>query len=82
MKPGKKNNLLLKTLLSDNKKEPNTKEKSATKQTQKTTKLFKGKLKGKRKDLPAATRVMIEQEQNKVIGLYRQLKKNKQTLDT
>lgn len=34
-------------------------------------------LKGKRKDLPVATRRMIEHQQSKAIEMYRQLKKNK-----
>lgn len=34
-------------------------------------------LKGKRKDLPRATRRMIEEQQTKAVELYRQMKKNK-----
>lgn len=38
----------------------------------------KAQLKGKRKELPAATRTMLEQEQSKIIELYRNLKKSKE----
>lgn len=39
----------------------------------------KQQLKGKRKDLPAATRNMLDGERSKMIELYRQLKKGQQS---
>lgn len=79
-RPGQKNNLLLKSLLKSGNKEAESKVLPNVQHTPKAPRKFKGKLKGKLKDLPAGTRAMIEKEQNKVIDMYRQLKKNKQTV--
>lgn len=77
-RPGKKDNLLLKSILKTSDKEVSSNATPTAPQTPKAQRKFKGKLKGKLKDLPATTRAMIEKEQNKVIDMYRQLKKNKQ----
>ncbi|XP_055911386.1 coiled-coil domain-containing protein 137 [Eupeodes corollae] len=79
-RPGKKDNLLLKSMLKSTTKESIPKVATEAQQAQKAPRKFKGKLKGKLKDLPPVTRAMIEKEQNKVIDMYRQLKKNKQSL--
>ncbi|XP_017067307.1 uncharacterized protein LOC108105324 [Drosophila eugracilis] len=86
-RPGRKANLLLKSML-DAKKFPNSEqepeESSLTKLSAKSKSLFKtptkAQMKGKRKDLPLATRSMLESERNKMVLLYRQLK-NKTTAD-
>ena len=67
-------------MLKGTNKEAVSKVKTIAPQTLKAPRKFKGKLKGKLKDLPAGTRAMIEKEQNKVIDMYRQLKKNKPSL--
>lgn len=72
-RPGKKN-LLLKELLSvetalEAKQLPNPKQTSFQ--------LTKSTMKGKRKDLPKATRKMLEDERTKMVELYRSLKKSK-----
>lgn len=82
MQPGKKNNLLLKDLLKnqeiDNSESDNNKNstQSSSKKAKSTT-VNKNQLKGKRKDLPEVTRNMLETEQQKMISLYRELKKAK-----
>lgn len=38
---------------------------------------MKSQLKGKRKDLPEVTRNMLENERQKLVSLYRDLKKSK-----
>ncbi|XP_054727975.1 coiled-coil domain-containing protein 137 [Anastrepha obliqua] len=74
-RPGKKSNLLLKSLLSDTKTNsentPERKVKAVTGKVEKNT------LSGKRKNLPMATRKMLEDEQSKFIEIYRAMKKTK-----
>lgn len=69
--PGKKN-LLLHSVISGNADETKPVTKS-------TPKLPSFDLKGKRKELPMATRQMIENQQKNVVELYRQLKKRNRT---
>lgn len=80
-RPGRKSNLLLKSLmetesritsLTSEASSVNSNTKTVQKKKSPPTKL---QLKGKRKDLPAATRNMLEGERSKMIDLYRQLKK-------
>lgn len=59
---------------STDKPSPSTTQKEA-KPTQSNNKMT-GTLKGKRKDLSMALRHMIDNEQNNVVNLYRQMKKN------
>ncbi|KAL7744042.1 hypothetical protein ACLKA6_001271 [Drosophila palustris] len=87
-RPGRKSNLLLKSLMDtagDTTTETSptspanfSKKKSAQKKSTPT----KLQLKGKRKDLPAATRSMLEGERSKMIDLYRQLKKEQNKTTT
>ncbi|KAH8409004.1 hypothetical protein KR009_004994 [Drosophila setifemur] len=84
-RPGRKANLLLKTML-----DPASQAKPSEHQVEgsngfpgkaKKTPFkapTKAQMKGKRKDLPAATRNMLENERNKMVLLYRQLKNNTQ----
>ncbi|KAH8274788.1 hypothetical protein KR026_006155 [Drosophila bipectinata] len=82
-RPGRKSNLLLKSLL-DTAKTPDSNDTDAEGSKRsgfpgkaKTTPFktpTKAQMKGKRKDLPAATRSMLETERNKMVLLYRQLK--------
>ncbi|XP_037938205.1 coiled-coil domain-containing protein 137-like [Teleopsis dalmanni] len=77
-RPGKKN-LLLKTLLDQTDDKPTNLNNATTKlKGIKNKTISKSQLKGKRKDLPLATRSMLENEQSKIVELYRQLKKSKQ----
>lgn len=69
--PGKKN-LLLHSVISGAVEKTETKSKSGPK-------LPSFDLKGKRKELPMATRQMIENQQKNVVELYRQLKKKSRT---
>ncbi|XP_012160518.1 coiled-coil domain-containing protein 137 [Ceratitis capitata] len=73
-RPGKKSNLLLKSLLPETKSEDVSLEKKSKITGGKTEKV---KLSGKRKNLSTAARKMIEEEQNKFIELYRSMKKAK-----
>ncbi|CAD7090095.1 unnamed protein product [Hermetia illucens] len=75
-RPGKKNSLLLKKMLDD---EGGETAEESVKPVNKgdTKKKVSLDLKGKRKDLPRATRRMIEEQQTKAVELYRQMKKNK-----
>ncbi|XP_036317962.1 uncharacterized protein LOC118732940 [Rhagoletis pomonella] len=73
-RPGKKSNLLLKSLLPDNRVE-NEKELKVPKVAD--GKVEKPALSGKRKKLPLATRKMLEDEQGKLIEMYRAMKKTK-----
>ncbi|XP_037046265.1 coiled-coil domain-containing protein 137 [Bradysia coprophila] len=70
-RPGKKN-LLLHSVISGavEKEQP---------KANKATKLPSFDLKGKRKELPMATRQMIENQQKNVVEMYRQLKKKNRT---
>ncbi|XP_050070644.1 coiled-coil domain-containing protein 137 [Anopheles maculipalpis] len=72
-RPGAKS-LLLSSLLEP--KQTEEEEPVPKKKSKKKAKETKLDLKGKRKNLPAATRMKIEREQQNVIELYRQLKKN------
>lgn len=79
LQPGKKNNLLLKDLLisqeNGNKEDNAQKPPNKKSKTEKTS--TKNQLKGKRKDLPEVTRNMLENERQKLVSLYRDLKKSK-----
>ncbi|XP_016938849.2 coiled-coil domain-containing protein 137 [Drosophila suzukii] len=86
-RPGRKANLLLKSMLDPDKIQSNEQEQdesSRSKVAAKSKSPFKtptrAQMKGKRKDLPLATRSMLESERNKMVLLYRQLK-NKTTAD-
>ncbi|KAH8386969.1 hypothetical protein KR093_003755 [Drosophila rubida] len=79
-RPGSKSNLLLKSLMEKPASSAVASQSAASSLPAKTKKLqhttpTKQQLKGKRKDLPAATRNMLEGERSKMIDLYRQLKK-------
>ncbi|KAM7349641.1 uncharacterized protein ACRADG_008500 [Cochliomyia hominivorax] len=74
-RPGKKDNLLLKDLLNPQEAE-NTKILSSA-GNKKSKAISKNQLKVKRKDLPEVTRTMLEIERQKVVSLYRELKKAK-----
>ncbi|KAH8411834.1 hypothetical protein KR215_011725 [Drosophila sulfurigaster] len=81
-RPGSKSNLLLKSLIEKPTSSADTVESSTSSSPVKAKKKkllnatpTKQQLKGKRKDLPAATRNMLEGERSKMIDLYRQLKK-------
>lgn len=81
-RPGKKNNLLLQNMLKPN--EGDNSDTSSSKPTADTSKKVKSLttnnktlMKGKRKDLPEATRNMLENERLKLVSLYRDLKKSK-----
>ncbi|XP_065365094.1 uncharacterized protein LOC135958147 [Calliphora vicina] len=82
-RPGMKNNLLLKDLLKTKECESSENEKAKTssqdsyKKAKSTGSISKKQLKGKRKDLPEATRNMLETERQKLVSLYRDLKKSK-----
>ncbi|XP_049317597.1 coiled-coil domain-containing protein 137 [Bactrocera dorsalis] len=71
-RPGKKANLLLKTLLPNTKCDQGQLE---SKCKSVSSKVEKVSLSGKRKKLPVATRKMIEDEQSKFIEIYRNMKK-------
>lgn len=71
-RPGAKS-LLLNTMLEP--KQTEAEEPVTKKASKKKAKEVKLDLKGKRKKLPAATRMKIEREQQNVIEMYRQLKK-------
>lgn len=79
-RPGRKSNLLLKSMLNPVAAEADQaqQEGSGLKVAAKSKVPFKAptkaQMKGKRKDLPLATRSMLETERNKMISLYRQLK--------
>lgn len=81
MQPGQKNNLLLKDLLKNQETKNSESDSKNTTQSSnkkpKPTTVGKNQLKGKRKDLPEATRNMLETERQKMISLYRDLKKAK-----
>ncbi|XP_044251645.1 coiled-coil domain-containing protein 137 [Drosophila takahashii] len=86
-RPGRKGNLLLKNMLDPEQNQSNQQEqdeRSRLKVAAKSKGAFKtptkAQMKGKRKDLPLATRSMLESERNKMVLLYRQLK-NKTTAD-
>ncbi|XP_075155877.1 uncharacterized protein LOC142229221 [Haematobia irritans] len=75
-RPGKKNNLLLKSML--NSEENQTPGSSpSTKKANSGSKVAREAMKGKRKDLPQHTRNMLETERQKLVDLYRNLKKSK-----
>ncbi|XP_068159931.1 gelsolin-related protein of 125 kDa [Drosophila tropicalis] len=81
-RPGRKGNLLLSSMLDGTNRqiqanEERVKPTAISKIQHKTP--TKVQMKGKRKDLPAATRSMLETEQQKMIELYRQLKSNSTT---
>ncbi|EDV99839.1 uncharacterized protein LOC6564514 [Drosophila grimshawi] len=78
-RPGRKSNLLLKSLM---KKEEEEQMPTLPPQQTKSVAPTKLQLRGKRKDLPAATRNMLEGERNKMIDLYRQLKKQQSATRT
>ncbi|XP_064538343.1 uncharacterized protein LOC135428340 [Drosophila montana] len=73
-RPGRKSNLLLKSLL-DKEAPLASPQNPATGKKKAASTPTKLQLKGKRKDLPAATRNMLEGERSKMVDLYRQLKK-------
>uniref|UniRef100_A0A1B0ADN9 Coiled-coil domain-containing protein 137 n=1 Tax=Glossina pallidipes TaxID=7398 RepID=A0A1B0ADN9_GLOPL len=78
-RPGSKNNLLLKQILNGHEVNlacKNVSSKSAGIFQQKSAS-SKHQLKGRRRDLPATTRNMLESEQQRMICLYRDLKKSK-----
>lgn len=83
LQPGKKNNLLLQNILKPQEKKgtETTSNSETTTQTSKKPKSLsvntKKLMKGKRKDLPEATRNMLENERLKLVSLYRDLKKSK-----
>ncbi|KAH8392973.1 hypothetical protein KR200_007200 [Drosophila serrata] len=85
-RPGRKSNLLLKSMLNPATTEADQEQHdgSGLKVAPKSKVAFKAptkaQMKGKRRDLPAATRSMLENERNKMILLYRQLK-NKTATD-
>ncbi|XP_016980022.1 coiled-coil domain-containing protein 137 [Drosophila rhopaloa] len=86
-RPGRKTNLLLKSILDPEKiqdQQEDEEESSRAKLAAKSKSIFKtptkAQMKGKRKDLPLATRSMLESERNKMVLLYRQLK-NKTSAD-
>ncbi|KAH8304761.1 hypothetical protein KR044_011225 [Drosophila immigrans] len=90
-RPGSKSNLLLKSLMEKPASEAVATQSSASSSSSpvksKKKKLLattptKQQLKGKRKDLPAATRNMLEGERSKMIDLYRQLKKEHNNNET
>ncbi|KNC31023.1 hypothetical protein FF38_13417 [Lucilia cuprina] len=82
-RPGKKNNLLLKDLIKPPEEAEsesannNSKQNNSNKKSKTSGALSKNQLKGKRKDLPEATRNMLETERQKLVSLYRDLKKSK-----
>ncbi|XP_061389396.1 uncharacterized protein LOC133324572 [Musca vetustissima] len=77
-RPGKKNNLLLKSLLDETSTKSNGQTTtSTTKITKSTGRVTKEQMRGKRKDLPEHTRNMLEKEREKLVELYRNLKKSK-----
>lgn len=82
-RPGKKNNLLLQNILKpqEGKAKETTSSENSPAQTSKKPKALsvntKKLMKGKRKDLPEATRNMLENERLKLVSLYRDLKKSK-----
>uniref|UniRef100_A0A1I8M9D0 Coiled-coil domain-containing protein 137 n=1 Tax=Musca domestica TaxID=7370 RepID=A0A1I8M9D0_MUSDO len=77
-RPGKKNNLLLKSLLDEESSSSNSKPSgSSTKTTKSPGRVTKEQMRGKRKDLPEHTRNMLEKEREKLVELYRNLKKSK-----
>ncbi|XP_043659906.1 coiled-coil domain-containing protein 137 [Drosophila teissieri] len=88
-RPGRKANLLLKSMLDPNKIQSNRgqedEDSSRLKLAAQSKSAFKAptkaQMKGKRKDLPLATRSMLETERSKMVQLYRQLK-NKTTADS
>lgn len=63
----------------ENSQDENGKKKGQTgsKKAKAKTTISKTQLKGKRKDLPEATRNMLETERQKLVSLYRDLKKSK-----
>ncbi|XP_030380696.1 coiled-coil domain-containing protein 137 [Scaptodrosophila lebanonensis] len=76
-RPGRKSNLLLKSLLDTTQPvqpKPNSHKQTVTKAVAPT----KAQMKGKRKELPAATRSMLEVERSKMVELYRTLKKTRE----
>ncbi|XP_017030190.1 uncharacterized protein [Drosophila kikkawai] len=85
-RPGRKSNLLLKSMLNpattegDQDQHEGSGRKVAAKSKEAFKAPTKAQMKGKRRDLPAATRSMLENERNKMISLYRQLK-NKTAAD-
>ncbi|XP_017056084.1 coiled-coil domain-containing protein 137 [Drosophila ficusphila] len=86
-RPGRKTNLLLKSMLDPAETQSNEETQdsiSRAKVAGKSKTAFKpptkAQMKGKRKDLPLATRSMLESERSKMVLLYRQLK-NKTTAD-
>uniref|UniRef100_A0A1A9W8P0 Coiled-coil domain-containing protein 137 n=1 Tax=Glossina brevipalpis TaxID=37001 RepID=A0A1A9W8P0_9MUSC len=77
-RPGSKNNLLLQQILNRHGTNlADLKVSSKTRTTEKKSELSRSQLKGKRRDLPTATRNILESEQQKMISLYRDLKKSK-----
>nr|CAQ53432.1 CG8326-PA [Drosophila melanogaster]CAQ53438.1 CG8326-PA [Drosophila melanogaster] len=88
-RPGRKANLLLKTMLNPDQGQsnrgPEDDDSSRLKLAAQSKSAFKAptkaQMKGKRKDLPLATRSMLETERSKMVQLYRQLK-NKTTADS
>ncbi|XP_017112654.1 coiled-coil domain-containing protein 137 [Drosophila elegans] len=83
-RPGRKTNLLLKSMLDPDKTQAPQPQEDRTKVDAKSKSAFKAptkaQMKGKRKDLPLATRSMLESERSKMVLLYRQLK-NKTSAD-
>ncbi|XP_013112405.2 uncharacterized protein LOC106090672 [Stomoxys calcitrans] len=73
-RPGKKNNLLLKSMFRP---EENSKPLPSTKKSTSSSEVTRQAMKGKRKDLPKHTRNMLENERQKLVDLYRNLKKSK-----
>ncbi|KAH8271136.1 hypothetical protein KR018_001278 [Drosophila ironensis] len=76
-RPGRKPHLLLKSLLDAPQPREDDAKVAVSAIKAKSTPFkapTKAQMKGKRKDLPAATRSMLEGERNKMVLLYRQLK--------
>ncbi|XP_073835405.1 uncharacterized protein [Musca autumnalis] len=76
-RPGKKNNLLLKSLLDETTVVASTQSTTTSKTTNTSGRVTKEQMRGKRKDLPEHTRNMLEKEREKLVELYRNLKKSK-----
>lgn len=74
-RPGRKANLLLRSLIADGATATTQSSPPSKKKVPAQSAPTKLQMKGKRKDLPAATRNMLEGERNKMVDLYRQLKK-------
>lgn len=77
LKPGRKS-LLLRSVIEEysNKEDDNSQPEKSIVQKSSISKAKSNSLKGKRKDLSMAMRKMIEYEQDNVVKLYKQLKKD------